>query len=390
MNPIINNDESTPTFAPDWAVAPGEILAEELKARGMSQTDFASRTSLSIKHINQLINHNVPLTADVAVSFERALGVTAATWLQIEAQWQAHTSAAAATQSLSKYASWLTNFPLSALVARKVLDGRTDVPSQVEQLLRFFQVTNPAAFDKVWLQPQVNYKRSQSNKLDPYATATWIRLAERQAQTRAADAPEYSTKLLRAAARELPAITSLPLIEGFEAARDLLQRVGVMLVFVEPLDKTGLFGISKTLDDGRHMIGLTGRMRSLDSFWFALAHEIAHILLHPKRSTFIDTKTSFADDDRDDQESEANQYASDLLVPPTSRQKLLDAGPAAVSTIASELGVAVAIVAGQYAHLADAYPAMSRYRPRIDDKQIRELQTVSDTTTANGHPRRFA
>lgn len=378
MKPI-SQEESSSTFAPDWAVAPGEILAEELKARAMSQTDFAYRTSLSIKHVNQIIKRNVPLSADVALSFERALGIPAATWLQIEALWQAHNSAVVAKNAMSNHTSWLSHFPLAALIERKVLNRQDDPPTHVEQLLRFFQVTDPAAFDKVWLQPQVNYKRSQTNKLDPYATATWIRLAEREAQSMAIGAPEYSSKQLRAAARDLPNITSMPLLAGFDAAQRKLRDAGVLLVFVEPLDKTGLFGISRTLDDGRHMIGLTGRMRAFDSFWFAVAHEIAHILLHPKRSTFIDTKTSMADDDHDDQESEANQYASDLFLPAAARERLLAAGPSGIQQAAEETGSAVAIVAGQYAHLAHAYPAMSKYRPRIDDAQIRELQATSST-----------
>jgi len=376
MKRIENVDESIATFAPDWAIAPGEILASELKARGMSQTDLAYRTSLSIKHVNQIIKRNVPLSAEVALSFERALGVSATFWLTTEAVWQAHSSAMVARQSLGKHESWLKAFPLAALANKGILNVRDDIATQVEDLLRFFQVTDPSAFDKVWLQPQVNYKRSQTNKLDPYATATWVRLAEREAQQLAIDSPVYSPKELRAAARDLPAYTSMPLIAGFKAARSRLRKAGVMLVFVEPLDKTGLFGISKTLDDGRHMIGLTGRMKKLDSFWFALAHEVAHILLHPKRSTFIDTSTSMASDDDDDQEGEANRFASELYLPSQAREKLLSLGAAGVPVLAEEFGVGVAMVAGQYAHLENAYPLMNRYRPAIDEAELRALQTV--------------
>lgn len=373
---IETRDNTTVAFSPDWAVAPGEILAEELKSRGMSQTDLAYRTSLSIKHVNQIIKRNVPLSAEVALSFERALGISARFWLKTEAAWQAHNTALAAKASSSNYASWLARFPLAALATRGVIGKRGDTASQVEDLLRFFQVTDPSAFERVWLQPQVNYKRSQTHKLDPYATATWIRLAEQAAQRLAPNAPAYSAKELRAAARDLPSLTTLPLLAGFEAARQRLRQAGVMLVFVEPLDKTGLFGISKTLDDGRHLIGLTGRMKRLDSFWFAMAHEVAHILLHPKRATFIDTQTSLANDDNDDHEGEANRYASELFLPIPAREKLLAAGAAAVEEIAAEVGVAPAMVAGQYAHIENAYPQMSKYRPTIDSTELQSLQTL--------------
>lgn len=374
MSTAYNSENGSGIFAPDWAVPPGDLLAEELKARGMSQTDLAHRTSLSVKHVNQIIKRNVPLTAEVALSLERALGISARIWLNAEAAWQAHNTALAARNSFSQFQSWLDKFPLKAMAAKGIIGVRDDTSTQVDDLLRFFGVTNPAAFDKVWLQPQVNYKRSQTNKLDPYSTATWVRLAEQTAQKLALDAPVYSARELRAAARDLPSFTTMPLIAGFKAARQRLRQAGVMLVFVEPLDKTGLFGISKTLDDGRHMIGLTGRMKALDSFWFAMAHEIAHILLHPKRATFIDTKTSMANDDDDNQEEEANRYASELYLPAQVKEKLLLAGPASVEALAAEAGVATAIVAGQYAHLKNAYPQMSKHRPRIESSQLRALE----------------
>jgi len=364
-------------FAPDWAIAPGEILAEELKSRGMSQTDLAHRTSLSIKHVNQIIKRNATLSADVALSFERALGLPARFWLQTEATWQAHNTAIASRSSFGAFQSWLAKFPGQALQARGVLAAGADTATQVESLLRFFQVTDPAAFDKVWLQPQVNYKRSQKNQLDPYATATWVRLAEQAAQRLAIDAPLYTPKTLRAAAKEIPALTKLPIEDGFQAARTRLRDAGVMLVFVEPLDKTGLFGISKSLDDGRHMIGLTGRMKALDSFWFALAHEIAHILLHPKRATFIDSGTSLANDNDDSLEAEANTFAGELFLPARLREDLFTSGPGAVERIARQAGVAPAMIAGQYAHEAHAYGAMNKYRPSISAGQLRALASTS-------------
>ncbi|OZE40005.1 MULTISPECIES: HigA family addiction module antitoxin [unclassified Rhodococcus (in: high G+C Gram-positive bacteria)] len=373
----ISNAESDNSniFAPDWAVPPGDLLAEELRALGMSQTDLAHRTSLSIKHVNQIIKRNVALTADVALALERALGVSARIWLNAEAAWQAHNTALAARDSFSQFQSWLDRFPINAIAAKGIIGIRDDTSTQVDDLLRFFGVTNPAAFDKVWLQPQVNYKRSQANKLDPYSTATWVRLAERAAQKLAINAPVYSARELRTAARELPDFTTMPLLDGFKAARRSLRQAGVMLVFVEPLDKTGLFGISKTLDNGRHMIGLTGRMKALDSFWFAMAHEIAHILLHPKRATFIDTKTSMANDDDDNHEEQANRFASELYLPAPVREKLLLAGPTSVEALAREAGVATAMVAGQYAYLKKAYPQMSKYRPSIGASELRALQT---------------
>ena len=72
-------------------------------------------------------------------------------------------------------------------------------------------------------------------------------------------------------------------------------------------------------------------------------------------------------------------YASDLYLPAPLRDRLLASGPGALTEIATEAGVATAIVAGQYAHLEDAYPQMSKHRPRIADAELRALEAVDLT-----------
>lgn len=61
------------TFEPDWAVHPGEVLLEMLEERGITQANLAARCELSVKHVNQLCNGKVRLSAPVAVKIERAL-----------------------------------------------------------------------------------------------------------------------------------------------------------------------------------------------------------------------------------------------------------------------------------------------------------------------------
>ena len=62
------------------------------------------------------------------------------------------------------------------------------------------------------------------------------------------------------------------------------------------------------------VIALTNRHKFADVIWFAFVHEAAHILLHPRRATFIDTEGT-ANDDAGQQESAANKYAANLLFP---------------------------------------------------------------------------
>lgn len=362
MKPTTLTSPAPAEFTPSWLLSPGELLADELKHRGMTQTDFAARTSLSLKHINQVIKGHVPLTPDAAIAFERSLGIPATLWLQSEAVWRAAASTRASREALKEFGSWLSKFPLDTLLQREVIDAHDDVATRVDKVIRWFEVSDPQAFDRVRLQPIASFKRSQAYTVQPYSTAVWLRLAEIKASKLAKNANPYSPKMLRTVAKEIPRLTQLDIKTGFERAQELLAQAGVLLVFVEEISGTRISGASKSMDDGRQLIALTGRLKRLDSFWFALAHEIAHVLLHPKRATYIDLDDT-VDDDADAQESEANSFASNLFISSDVKERLRSAESGrAIEALANEVGVAPFILAGQYGHMTQRWHVVGKMR----------------------------
>lgn len=67
------------------ATPPGATIEEQLKDRGMSQEEFAMRMKMPVEQISKLINGETPLTSDIAVRLEGALGVPAKFWNNLEA-----------------------------------------------------------------------------------------------------------------------------------------------------------------------------------------------------------------------------------------------------------------------------------------------------------------
>ncbi|MFR9668994.1 MAG: HigA family addiction module antitoxin [Rikenellaceae bacterium] len=58
-------------------VHPGEIFKEELQARGISQKKIAEMTQVSYTMLNEILNGKRQLSAEVALVFEAALGISA-------------------------------------------------------------------------------------------------------------------------------------------------------------------------------------------------------------------------------------------------------------------------------------------------------------------------
>lgn len=66
----------------DWAIHPGELLGEEIEARGMTQKALAEALGRPPQAINEIIRGRKAITADTAVGLERVLGIRAYFWLQ--------------------------------------------------------------------------------------------------------------------------------------------------------------------------------------------------------------------------------------------------------------------------------------------------------------------
>ncbi len=75
-------------FRTDRLVPPGEVLAEELRARGMTQSELARRMGRPIQVINAIVTGKKSITAETALQIEKALDIPAEFWLNLEATYQ--------------------------------------------------------------------------------------------------------------------------------------------------------------------------------------------------------------------------------------------------------------------------------------------------------------
>ncbi len=74
---------------PDVTVPPGEYLAEEAEARGLTQKELARRMGRPVNAINEIINGKKAITAETALQLEAVMPeIPAKFWLNLEADHQ--------------------------------------------------------------------------------------------------------------------------------------------------------------------------------------------------------------------------------------------------------------------------------------------------------------
>ncbi len=66
---------------------PGEIIKEELSVRGISQKQFAIYSDLSYTMLNEILNAKRPITTEIALVIESALGISAELLINMQSRY---------------------------------------------------------------------------------------------------------------------------------------------------------------------------------------------------------------------------------------------------------------------------------------------------------------
>lgn len=307
----MNNTASAKSFQyrPDHSLAPGFTLRATLESLGMTQSDLAVRSDLSIKHINQIIKGIAPITPDTALAFEKVTKVPARVWNQLEVAHRDHIARDDEQGELASHVDWVKQFPTNELTRRKLIAGSKNRTELVREVCEFFGVTNRDAWEAVWRQPLASFRRSPSLKTDCFAMATWLRIGELRAAEISCD-PFDATKFRTALRRVRTFVRNKP-DDAQKRIVDVCAKSGVAVMFVADVPGTRASGAARWLTPTKASMQFSGRYKTDDHFWFSFFHEAAHILLHSKKAYFV----SIDGEDVDSFETEANDFAGQILIP---------------------------------------------------------------------------
>jgi len=352
-------------WKPNWAISPGEILAEALEERGMSQSELARRMDRPVKTINQIVNGKAAITHDTAIQLELAIGISARLWNGLESNFREHLAALRAELELESVADWAKDFPSIemvrlGLIAREAVETKG---GKVAALLSFFGVSSPTAWERQWINSAPAFRESPTYMTAPKVAATWLRWGEIQAN-QIKTAP-FSAKAFRAAITDFRGLTRRDPLLVFDRMREVAAASGVVLVLTPELRSTHLSGAARWLTADRALIQVSLRHKTDDQFWFSLFHEARHILVGKKRD-FVDADGE-ADKSSSSTEKDADKFARDLLIPLSAYNEFLRAANFSESSIrnfAIALGVAPGIVVGRLQHDGHVVPSALNYLKR--------------------------
>lgn len=325
-------------------VPPGELLAEELAAAGLSQAQLAMRMGRPPQAINEIVKGRKSITPETAVELERVLGVPAHFWLNLETTFRLALARQAEQREIAAQEQRLNDFPIAAMERLGWIPHEPTRSAKARALLKFFGV---ASFELL-TNTVIGLRVTAAKRLSPEALAVWLRQAEIEGTT--VQCAPFATAAFERSLNAARALTLYDPQQFIPELRDICASAGVAVVFVPEIPRSCANGAARWLGANKALIALSLRYRTNDHLWFSFFHEAAHILRHRQRKSFIDGTGEAIDAH---EEAEANAYARDLLTPSNAWSEFVQQGDysaAAVRAFSSSIDIHPAIVCGRLEH----------------------------------------
>ncbi len=339
----------TDNYNPTYITKPGVTLEETLEKIHMSQAELARRISRPEKTVSEIINGISAITPDTAIQLERALGINASFWNNLEKNYQEHKARQGAKTKLPQELELLSSYPYKEMANYGWIKQTQRKEEQIENLLFFFGVNSLQSVQNVM---QIKFRKYSSDNVCVEAIASWLRKGEIDAKQ--IETKPFDEKKLKANIELYKKISTTTFQEFSTYLTTSLAECGIALVFTPDLPKTYVCGASRWLSPSKALIQLSMRGRFADIMWFTLYHELGHLLLHSKKERFVDVKESLKEGSDNDIETDANKFSADTLIPLKMLREFL-AGTISITkesilSFAQLLNIHPGIVVGRLQH----------------------------------------
>lgn len=327
-------------------VSPGEVMIRELEARGWTQRDLAEIMARPYQAINEIINGSKQITPDTARELAHAFGTSIDFWINLETNYRLHLAEKNEKEKEIVRRSKLYSIaPIREITKRSWIRKTSNLDELEREVCIFLGISSPN--DPVLIP--VSFRYSEVHEPDVNAQNAWIKRVEHLAESQAMT--KFDINIFRESISDVLMYASdehlLPKLPN------VLSKLGIHFLIVPHLSRTFIDGAAITINENP-IVALTLRYDRIDSFWFTLMHELAHIHLG-HRGIVIDNTEDGQGSSSEKDEHEANELARKWLINSGSLSQFIREiqphfSKAAIEEFAKENRRHPGIVLGQLQH----------------------------------------
>jgi HTH-type transcriptional regulator/antitoxin HigA len=247
------------------------------------------------------------ITIETARLLSKAFGQSPQYWMNLDTNYRLRLQIESSKEKEVEIRSDIyKHMPVKEMIKKRWIKLPKTFDDLIHEIKLFWGISD-LDFSFLEKKPTLNFRKSEAfDHYNTYYALTWFRMAQRCAKMY--QLSQYAKDDFEKLAKSLSSYTTLE--NGVEIFLRNLNKVGVKFFALNHLPKTYIDGAS-FFDDTNPVIVYTARHDRTDNFWFTIAHEIAHIILHLKKTDdfFIDS----LDDLSTVKEEAANKFAEKIL-----------------------------------------------------------------------------
>lgn len=287
------------------AFHPGYYIKELVDESKLTQADFAKRLGTTPKNLSLLIRGEQNLSIDIAIKLSRMIGTSVQYWLNLQQTYDTLVAEFNSEKELEEerivfdnldYKYFRDNFRLPNLPRK--------VDEQIKQVREFLNVATLSVLKKRDLAVRFKCASDEINESNTIKANIMVQIAVNKALK--VEAPKYNKNEFEKAIKYALSLTTKH-DDFYPLIKKAFWDAGVIFVILPNLSGSKINGATKKIGD-KVMLMVNDRRLYADTFWFALFHEIGHIINGDYGISFVD--------ESGENEDAADKYAQDTLIAP--------------------------------------------------------------------------
>jgi HTH-type transcriptional regulator/antitoxin HigA len=270
-------------YRPFVNIGPGDIIKRDLEALNWTQDDLSKIIGMSNKAVNEIVTNKTAVTIETAKLLSKAFGQSPQFWVNLDTNYRLRLKSENQKEKEAEIkAAIYKHMPVREMIKKGWINNYQTIDQLTDEAKKFWQMEE-IDFSFMEEEELPNFRKSNAYfQYNNYYAMCWYQMAKSSAKN--FDAPLYSKKSLEELATNLSGFTVIE--NGVEEFITKLNQTGVKFLVLSHLPKTYIDGAS-FYDNDNPVIVYTARYDRIDNFWFTIAHETAHILLHLEKGTYF-------------------------------------------------------------------------------------------------------
>lgn len=353
----------------------GEVIKDELAAHNMKQSELSELTGIQKSILNDVIKGKRSLTPEMALLLENALGISAEFLMNIQTQYEldcAKQSERVVLQTKMLEIWTVLKEQVSIQFFRKVSIIKGNIIEDVKRIFEVFAVDNLDDFFGLKakeMELSYYYRKSEKVTTNPADILSWKYYCYYLSRQDESTLGVFDKSSADALTKELNKV----FMENSDTVKktgEVLNRYGIRFLVVKKVGQVPVDGMSFWIGDNPTIV-VTERIASIDNFAFTTLHEVGHVYNHLTKDG--KAMINLLDEKKDSEESEADNFALNAVVPNADWKKFLaktrDVVPYKIAPYikseAEKYEVNPQILFGRYKHDIGIYKIKNYFETKI-------------------------